>query len=87
MKQVVDQPTQIRGNTIDHCYLSDSLAKTTKVTIQFTYYSDHASLSVELKNCMEEEWILDIFDINEQIVYFWNKSIFAIKNNQSIFII
>ena len=54
LKQVVDQPTQIRGNTIDHCYLSESLAKTTKVTIQFTYYSDHASLSLQLKNGMEE---------------------------------
>ena len=54
VKQVVDQPTQIRGNTIDLCYLSENLAKTTKVTIQFTYYSDHASLSLELKNCMEE---------------------------------
>ena len=54
VNQVVDQPTQIRGNTIDLCYLSENLAKTTKVTIQFTYYSDHASLSLQLNNCMEE---------------------------------
>ena len=54
LKQIVDQPTQIRGNTIDHCYLSNNLVKNTKVTGQFTYYSDHASLSLELKSCIEE---------------------------------
>ena len=54
LKQIVDQPTQTRGNTIDHCYVSKNLAKTTKITLQFTYYSDHASLSLELHDLNEE---------------------------------
>ena len=54
LKQIVDQPTQTRGNTIDHCYVSEKLAKTTKITLQFTYYSDHASLSLELHDLNEE---------------------------------
>ena len=54
LKQIVDQPTQTRGNTIDHCYVSEKMVETTKITLQFTYYSDHASLSLQLHDLNEE---------------------------------
>ena len=50
LKQIITQPTQERGNTIDHCYVSQDLLKTIKTTCQFTYYSDHASISIQLEN-------------------------------------
>ena len=50
LKQIITQPTQERGNTIDHCYVSQELLKDIKTTCQFTYYSDHASISIQLEN-------------------------------------
>ena len=43
-KQVINYPTHIEGNRIDHCYISDNI----KVKIRQTpvYYSDHDKIEI-----------------------------------------
>ena len=53
LKQIVNEPTHTRGNTIDHCYVPECLVKGTKIKFQFTYYSDHASFAIQFPDKMK----------------------------------
>ena len=44
LTQIVNQPTHIDGNMIDHCYVSDVLKDNTQIEYNFPYYTDHVAL-------------------------------------------
>ena len=48
--QVISQPTQKEGRTLDHLYVPANLKDKVDVKVQFKYFSDHASLQIKL-NC------------------------------------
>ena len=42
--QIVDKPTHIKGNTIDHCYVPKQLQQDFELNIFTPYYTDHCAL-------------------------------------------
>ena len=49
LMQMVDQPTQIEGRTIDHLYVSTEIMANIDIKTVFKYYTDHAALQIKLK--------------------------------------
>ena len=47
LRQIVSQPTQEKGRTIDQCFVSEEMVEGVKTHQQFTYYSDHASFTFD----------------------------------------
>ena len=45
--QLINVPTHIKGNTIDHLYVPKDLQEKTTVKIAYPYFSDHAALCVK----------------------------------------
>ena len=48
LRQIVSEPTQEKGRTIDQCFVSENLVNGIKTHQQFTYYSDHASFTFSI---------------------------------------
>ena len=46
--QLVDWPTHIKGNTLDHCYVSNNTR--VQSTRHSPYYSDHSALCLEFEH-------------------------------------
>ena len=46
--QKVSKPTQTGGRIIDHVYVPKELENEIDITIMFKYYTDHASLLINL---------------------------------------
>ena len=45
LRQIISEPTQEKGRTIDQCFVSEEMVDEMKTHQQFTYYSDHASFT------------------------------------------
>ena len=52
-KQIVSEPTHIAGSLLDHVYVKRVLHEP-KIALNFLYYSDHAAVSVFLKDIQQE---------------------------------
>ena len=50
LKQIVSEPTQEAGRTIDQCFVSEEIVNDIESCQQFTYYSDHASFAFNITN-------------------------------------
>ena len=50
LQEMIHEPTQIAGRTIDHLYVSPNLVEKLEVKLMFKYYSDHAAMQIKLKN-------------------------------------
>ena len=48
LTQVINQSTHIGGRTIDHVYVHESLRDSVQIELNFTYFSDHCSICVNL---------------------------------------
>ena len=50
LQEMIHEPTQEAGRTIDHLYVSPNLVEKLEVKVMFKYYSDHAAMQIKLKN-------------------------------------
>lgn len=48
LKQLISNPTHIKGRTIDHVYISKTSKNEPKISLQYKYFTDHCSLSIQL---------------------------------------
>ena len=48
LKQLISNPTHIKGRTIDHVYIRKTLKNEPKISLRYNYFSDHSSLSIQL---------------------------------------
>ena len=48
LKQIVQEPTQREGRTIDHLYVTTNLVDKIEVNLMFKYFTDHAAMKIKL---------------------------------------
>ena len=48
MVQIVTEPTQKEGRTLDHLYVTEELYERVKCKVQFKHFTDHAALQIKI---------------------------------------